>query len=269
MRKKLTCLLAVFACILALTACGGTTAPQPEEIDEDIRNELFSIAETTVQQMDTVVTSGLVEQQKDNGVIYAGLQSWESAKKETGEVDFSADTDGNGIADCFEEKTITVNDEGDYIVTVGVTGAQKTADCVVTFNKDISDYVSIVTNVNYTFSELMQQAGMNTILGMGTTFAVLILLSLIIAAFGRILTTASRKKAEADHKKEEEEMKKSGVFAGGASAPVAGLLPAGVSDEGQLVAVIAAAVAAYRAQTEPSADPGAFVVRRIRRVRGR
>ena len=57
MRKKLTCLLAVFACILALTACGGTTAPQPEEIDEDIRNELFSIAETTVQQMDTVVTS--------------------------------------------------------------------------------------------------------------------------------------------------------------------------------------------------------------------
>ena len=104
---------------------------------------------------------------------------------------------------------------------------------------------------------------------MGTTFAVLILLSLIIAAFGRILTTASRKKAEADHKKEEEEMKKSGVFAGGASAPGAGSLPAGVSDEGQLVAVIAAAVAAYRAQTEPSADPGAFVVRRIRRVRGR
>ena len=64
-------------------------------------------------------------------------------------------------------------------------------------------------------------------------------------------------------------MKKSGVFAGGASAPGAGSLPAGVSDEGQLVAVIAAAVAAYRAQTEPSADPGAFVVRRIRRVRGR
>ena len=81
MRKKLTCLLAVFACILALTACGGTTAPQPEEIDEDIRNELFSIAETTVQQMDTVVTSGLVEQQKDNGVIYAGLQSWRAPKR--------------------------------------------------------------------------------------------------------------------------------------------------------------------------------------------
>ena len=263
MRKKLTCLLAVFACVLALTACGGNAAAQPEEIAEDIRNELFSIAETTVQQMDTVVTSGLVDQQKDNEVIYSGLQSWESAKKETGDVDFSKDTDGNGIADCFEEKSIIVDDEGSYIVTVGVTGAQKTADCVVTFNKDISDYRSIVTNVNYTSSELMQQAGMNTILGMGTTFAVLILLSLIIAAFGKILAAYSRKKAEAEHKKEEEEQKSSAGSAGGASAS-----PEGPCD-GELVAVIAAAVAAYREETEPSADPGAFVVRRIRRVRSR
>ena len=261
MRKKLTCLLAVFACILALTACGGTTAPQQEEIDEDIRNELFSIAETTVQQMDTVVTSGLVEQQKDNGVIYAGLQGWESAKEEMGEIDFTADADGNGVADCFTEKSVTTDEDGNYIVTVGVAGQNRNADLVVTYAKDLSGYVSIATNVEYTFGELIQQAGLNTLLGMGTTFAVLILLSLIIALFGRLLTSAGKKKvAEEDKKEQEAAAKRAAAPAPAPAAPAA-------SDDGQLVAVIAAAIAAYRAEAEPAAAPEDFVVRKIRRIR--
>lgn len=266
MRKKLTGLLAVFACILILTACAGNPAADKEQIDKKTIDNLYSIAESTVQKMDTTVNSGLIEEWKNEKVIYSGLQSWESARQEIGEVDFSVDADGNGIADCFEEKSVTADDDS-YTVTIGVTGTLKSADFVVTVNREINDYTLIVTNVNYTDDELMHQALMNTILGMGTTFAVLILLSLIIAAFGRILTFAARKKAEADLKKEEAELKKgTAVSPGGA---VSSETSPGMSGDGQLVAVIAAAVAAYRAQTEPAADPGAFVVRRIRRVRGR
>lgn len=260
MRKKLIGLLAVFTCLVLLTACGGTASGEVEEIPEETRNSLYSLTESTAQSLDEVVSSGMIEDQKSNATIYAGLLSWESAKAEIGDVDFTTDADGNGLADCFTEKSITFDEDGGYIVTVGVTGSMKSADLVATYNQDVTDYKSLVTNVNYSFNELMQQAGLNTLLGMGTTFAVLILLSLIIALFGRIFTDRAKKLAEEAEKKEREEAEKQ-KGAGGASQ---GSL-AGQTDEGALVAVIAAAIAAYRASEEPDVEPGAFIVRRIRR----
>lgn len=264
MRKKLTGLLAVAACLVLLTACGGTASGGVQEIPEETKNALYSLTESTTQSMDEVVTSGLIEEQKSNATIYAGLQSWESAKAEVGNVDFSVDADGNGLADCFTEKSITVDDEENYIVTVQVAGDKKSADIVATYNKDITDYVSLVTNVNYSFKELMQQAGLNTLLGMGTTFAVLILLSLIIALFGYILTSRDKKKAEAEAKKDAEEAERRAAAA--AAAPAQKSPQAAPADDGAIVAVIAAAIAAYREAAEPAADPDAFVVRRIRRI---
>ena len=266
MRKKLTGLFAVIACLALLTACAGNTSSEVQEIPEETQNSLYSLTESTIQSMDEVVKSGLIEEQQSNAVIYAGLQSWETASAEIGAVDFTVDADGNGLADCFTEKSITVDDEGNYIATVEVTGANKSADVVATYNKDITDYVSLVTNVNYSFNELIQQAGMNTLLGMGTTFAVLILLSLLIALFGYIFTTREKKKAEEEAKKDQEEvLAKSAAAHSGAAAPSQGSL-AGTQD-GALVAVIAAAIAAYRAEAEPAGDPEAFVVRHIRRIR--
>ena len=262
MRKKLTGLLAVFACLLMLTACSGT-ASGTEEIPDEIRTSLFSLTEGTAQQMDAVVEGGMIEEQKSNKTIYTGLQSWQTAKEETGAIDFTTDADGNGVADCFTEKTVSRDDDGNYVVTVEVAGEKKTADLVVSYNEEMNDYVSMVTNVNYSGAELMQQAGLNTLLGMGTTFAVLILLSLIIAAFGRIFTVYAAKKAEERAKKEEE------AAASKSSAPAAqGSLASAqtTADDGALVAVIAAAIAAYRAEAEPGVDPDGFVVRRIRRI---
>ena len=147
-----------------------------------------------------------------------------------------------------------------------VAGAAKTADLVITYNKDLTDYVSLVTNVNYTRTELIQQAGLNTLLGMGTTFAVLILLSLIIAAFGKIFTTIEKKRIEEQVKKDKEEQEKAKQAE--KSAPAAQTAaPAPASEDGVIVAVITAAIEAYRAEAEPDVEPGAFVVRRVRRVR--
>ena len=258
MKKKLTGFLAVFACVLALTACGGTNNADTQEIPEETISALYGLTETTAQSLDEVVKSGTIEEQKDNTVVYSGLQSWESAKAEIGEIDFSTDADSNGRADCFTEKSITTDDDGNYIVTLEVAGAAKTADLVITYNKDLTDYVSLVTNVNYTRTELIQQAGLNTLLGMGTTFAVLILLSLIIASFGKIFTTIENKRIEEQEKAKQAEK----------SAPAAQTAaPAPASEDGVIVAVITAAIEAYRAEAEPDVEPGAFVVRRVRRVR--
>ena len=262
MRKKLTAILLAFVCVLALTACGGSSKKSDEPaVEEGMKTMLFSQAENDAQQMDAIVKAGQIEEQKSESVIYAGLQGWESAKEEMGEIDFTADADRNTVADCFTEKSVTTDEDGNYIVTVGVAGQNRNADLVVTYAKDLSGYVSIATNVEYTFGELIQQAGLNTLLGMGTTFAVLILLSLIIALFGRLLTSAGKKKvAEEDKKEQEAAAKRAAAPAPAPAAPAA-------SDDGQLVAVIAAAIAAYRAEAEPAAAPDDFVVRKIRRIR--
>lgn len=265
MRKKLTGILALLACILVLSACGAGTSPDVEEIPEELQLQLYSLAENTAQQMDAVVAQGLADEQSSNKVVYTGLQGWASAADEIGQVDFVTDANSDGIADCFERKSITRDSEGDYVVTVRVQGAVRNANLVVTFKNDLSEYVSIATNINYTKKELIQQAGLNTLLGMGTTFCVLILLSLIIAAFGKVLTSSSKKK---DLEKDVQEMPVRKEDARPAAAPSGGRGSAAQDvDDGALVAVITAAIAAYRASNEPAADPDAFVVRKIRRIR--
>ena len=250
MKNKWKGLFVILACILVLTACASSGDAGQEEITEDLKSTLFELTESTTQQMDEVVRADMIEEQADNYAVYTGLQSWASAIEEIGEVDFETDANADGIADCFTEKSVETDDDGNYIVKIDVKGSQKDAEVSATYDKDITEYVSLVTNVNYTSRELMEQAGMNTLLGMGTTFAVLILLSLIIALFGRIFTSSGTRKRKEKEKAEEEEEKR---FAEqGATPPL------------EVVAVIPAAVAAYRA-AEGQTD--AFVVRRIRRVR--
>ncbi len=268
MRKKLIGFLAVLTCFVFLTACGSSAQNEEvQEIPQETQSLLYSNTEMTAQQMDQVVADGTIEDYKDYAPVYSGIQSWASAKEEIGNIDFTTDADGNGSADCFTDKSITVDDEGNYIVTVEVAGEQKTADFVVTYVKSLEDYAGIVTNVNYSFGELMQQAGLNTLLGMGTTFFVLILLSLIIAGFGKFFVSWDKNKAEKARKKEEEAKKNADPFV--TAVPVADqgtpAAPATAGDDA-LIAVIAAAVSAYREQAEPNAVPGDFVVRKIRRI---
>ena len=107
-------------------------------------------------------------------------------------------------------------------------------------------------NPKASFSELMQKAALNTLIGMGTVFAVLILISIIIACFGFIpkIQAAFAKKEEAPE-----------APAAPVVAPVAPEPVVEEEDDTELVAVIAAAIAAY----EGSTNTEGFVVRSIHR----
>jgi sodium pump decarboxylase gamma subunit len=112
----------------------------------------------------------------------------------------------------------------------------------------------ITTNVEYSMSEKIQQAALNTLLGMGTTFTVLILLALVIALFGKIVGGASNRTTQ----------KKSAAAPAAAPAPAAvASVEEELADDMELVAVIAAAVAAY----EGKQSTDGFVVRSIRKAR--
>ena len=98
-------------------------------------------------------------------------------------------------------------------------------------------------------------AGLNTLMGMGVVFLVLILISFVISAFGLINKAEERKKANVP----------------AAPAPVPAAPAASVeepeedlTDDLELVAVIAAAIAASE-----NTNPDGLVVRSIRKVSSR
>ena len=140
-------------------------------------------------------------------------------------------------------------------VVVSVKGSKHDADVVFTMESSDQNYTvkGITTNVEYSMKEKIQQAGMNTLLGMGTTFAVLILLALVIALFGKVVGGAFSNKNKA--------ASKTAAPAPVAAAPVAE--EEELTDDMELVAVIAAAIAAF----EGAESTDGFVVRSIRKAR--
>lgn len=108
----------------------------------------------------------------------------------------------------------------------------------------------LMTGCDDEFGGMMAEAGYNTLLGMGTVFVVLVLMSLIISLFGVFFGNKSKKTktenksvdntiAQIIEKEEQEEL----------------------SDDLELVAVISAAIAAY----EGSASTEGYVVKSIKK----
>ena len=109
---------------------------------------------------------------------------------------------------------------------------------------------SMDVSAHYSTGEILKKAGLNTVLGMGTVFVVLIFISFIIYLLGYI-PKLQEKLANKDKKVEEK--KEAPVQAAPAPAAAA-------EDDAELVAVIAAAIAA----AEGTSTDG-FVVRSIKR----
>ncbi len=109
----------------------------------------------------------------------------------------------------------------------------------------------------YSKGELIKQAGMNTLIGMGTVFIVLIFISFIISLF-KYLPALFAKKPEI--KVEEKK-----------TAPVVATTPAvkeeNLMDDSELVAVITAAITAASASCGNAISKDKLVVRSIKRVR--
>ena len=110
---------------------------------------------------------------------------------------------------------------------------------------------SFTVNAHYGMSEILEKAGLNTLLGMGTVFVMLIFMSFIISLIKYVPAllngTSKKKKAEAPK-------------AAPAPAVAAAVEEAEEMDDTELVAVIAAAIAAAEGTTTDG-----FVVRSIKR----
>lgn len=243
MKKRLLVLGMAIVCIFGMTACGKAaddTAANALGITEE---GAINYADQVLDSVRTIVDQNMQEQYAGDAVVSAALTSWTSAMEDIGE--FKSITDHEVI----------VGKDG-ATINVMIEGTDHNAVVEILLDSELT-LTGITTNVQYSFGELMEKAALNTILGMGTVFVVLILISLLISCFVFI----PRMQAALTGKKDEDSTEPEAVAAAPVSTAAAAVTE-DLTDDYELVAVIAAAIAA----SEGAASTDGFVVRSIRRA---
>ena len=146
-------------------------------------------------------------------------------------------------------------DGNEIIVDVEVACERRNANIEMIYDNDLSNMVlkSAAFNPDYSTGEKMSKAGLNTVIGMGTVFAMLIIIAFIIWLFSAIPALFKGKGSKKDKTEE------------GIDKAVEQIVKneTAESSDAELVAVIATAVAAYEGTT----DTSGFVVRSIRKIK--
>ncbi len=235
-KKKL--LLIVSLCLLAVGVfgCGsdenatynGYTVDQLAANNTGILDELVAMSDSDL------ATYQSMQGQLDDATTNV-INNWVDVKDEIG--DFVA----------YGDVAVT---EANGTITVEQTANFTNRDIKVTFVYDDDMQVQDITiDKVYSLGETMTKAAMNTAMGMGTVFVMLIIISLIISGF--TLINKAQSKAES---------RKAAAVPAPVAAPAAPAQAAPQTDDLELVAVIASAIAAA---TGTSTDD--FVVRSIKR----
>ena len=220
-------------------------------------------AKLTAVQSLGVSTEGLIAQKvmseaQGNAVMAAICEEQINVRKELGDVR-SIDIDKASVVQMAD---------GTYTVMLPVTFTEGSMQYVMNLNmisQQIVDaeFTELASNEeeNKTVGQLLETATVYAIIGIGTVFAVLIFISLLIACFKFIHKWETGQKAKAEP-------------APAAPAPVKAAAPVPAPAAGQdlmgdaeLVAVISAAIAAY----EGTSSNGLVVrsIRRVQRSKGR
>lgn len=250
--KKLLILLCVLTCALSLCGCAEEEVPQDPT--------LISMSEYIVQSMIVPM---------DAANVAAIKEAYEASEVEAQLYDSGLKIDGEGLYAAFDswlkcQDEIGALESIDSVKVVKIDDDEITVNAHITCNSGKGAQVellytprnkmtSCVFNVDRTFEENMTNAGLNTLLGMGTVFVVLILISFIISLFKFISVF------EEGMKKKEEPSAAAAV-----DNTVAQIVAREEqSDDTEIIAVISAAIAAYESANGGSSD--GFVVRSIKR----
>jgi sodium pump decarboxylase gamma subunit len=284
MKSKFLVLGVVLSCLLSLSACGETTPTKsidsskyPAEmfneasivsymnnLEDDNFEKWFAQGITPdnfeenlyvalAMKFRTEVTNGMERTVLDGvdedfyNAIKSGYTSWYKALDDIGYTDSSSLPDELYISDV----NYYTNDKEQLVIDATLQGTKHSALFQVYMNNETMATDMGVT-VNKSNGEKLQNAGLNTLLGMGMAFTVLIIISLIISLFPMFISGSKKKKVN------DKEIAEKAIDNTISQIEEQEEL---VSDA-ELVAVIAAAIAAY----EGSGSTDGFHVRSIRKV---
>lgn len=250
MKKRISVLIVVLAAFFGLAGC--TSNSETLEYDEETIQQATeflieycnSVDEDTIEEWNSR-TDFAVEQELYNAELpftpesfLGAMDSWQSGIDECG--------------DYIEHGDFTFEATADEL-TVTVPARFEEREATLEFIYDENLYLdSMTVSGIYSTGEILEKAGLNTVLGMGTVFVVLIFISIVIwlLKFIPVIERKLRGKKAEPVKAE----------TGNEELGQAVSEEVDLTDDMELIAVISAAVAA----AEGTAADG-FVVRSIRR----
>ena len=249
--KKLASLLFMAMLVLGLTAC-GSKEPVETVVDSAYAQQVSDFLVANISGMTAEDMQYYVDMDAED--LQALLdQSGVPVMAEAFQDIFAGYA---GDVELFGEYVSTDNyelkgDEEEATHTTSLTFTAHPATLMLVFDEDGVVTTGSIDPVLST-GEILEKAGLNTVIGMGTVFVILIFISFVIALLPKVtgmIENAGKKKEAVPAPK-------------AASAPVAAEPAAAeeLVDDLELVAVISAAIAAY---TGTSSD--GFVVRSIKR----
>lgn len=237
--------------ILSFTGCASkeTTLEYDEASVEQVTEFLISYCmsadEATIEEWKSMSDMEMELQLINAGLpltaesFIGAMESWQAGIEECG----AYIQHGDYIYEASEDE---------LEVSTSVLYENREATLVFIFDENL--YLDNMTvNAQYSLGEILEKAGLNTILGMGTVFAVLIFIAFIISLFKYISVIESALKNKKNKQTKE-------VSNAKAEVPAVPVVEEEVSNDLELVAVIAAAIAAAE-----GTSTDAFVVRSIRR----
>jgi len=273
--KRPVLLILMLFLLLSMTACGGSRSKLEYNADTVEKNTKNAIA--IMQHAEELGISRLAEAEDEELVEFEawiksnGLPIKGSAFKD-GYLSFREAVNGDlgEVVSVADNTVITPGDDSitcDVVLTGSKTfpdGSPRTATAEIIMTKG-GTITSAVINVDRTFNEKIINAALNTVLGMGTTFCLLIFISIVIWIMGTVVQNMENRKtkvrSEAENaainaaaqiaEREEQSRKQNADASAGDSA---------------LIAVISAAIAAYESErTGTAVSPDTFIVRSLRR----
>ena len=277
MKRKILVLGVILSCLFGLSACGEAAEGsldsyrypkelfKPDSLEqyatyiEDKVFEGWYLNYITPENFDEKQYLGLAMEFDENNLtikkvneddfnaIKSGYISWYKAVEEIG---------FNSVGTLNDDIKVTgvksyINDDDILVIDATIQGTKHSALMQLYINNDFSIREAGVT-VDKTLGEKLTNAGLNTLLGMGMAFTILILISLIICLFP-VLFGENKKKKVSDKD----------IAAKAMDNTINQIAEQeDLSGDSELVAVIAAAIAAY----EGSGSTDGFRVRSIRKV---
>lgn len=259
MKKKIALALSMVLMVFVLGACGkqdpskmdynGTSYKELEQQMQENITMVQAILQFYSENSLTAetVTDDVKEYLYSVGVTdaqIAAAERWDEIEKEFGKSDAA-------LSQEIPMKSFEVTKSGKTLTTdLFIKFEKKKVDFQVVYDYYSMEITGISIEPVYTLGEKMQKAGINTLLSITVVFAVLILISLLIACFKIFPYLEQKKKQNGNHAAVPEQKMPAPAVEAKATA----------ADDGELIAVIAAAIAAG---TGTSTND--FVVRSIRR----
>lgn len=200
--RRMVLLFCMMVCVFTMMLSGCGSRPQDTLIPESIAAGMKTGARNYLTQFDSYDDTALQDelsrmQRQKNTVMESAILSWQSCRADLGK-----------LAAILSEEVERVSDNT-YQVTVLASFEKRELEFVLTAEElEDAGYTGgaalVPTELSfypkYTMGEKLARAALNSLLGMGTVFIVLLLISILIGRLEKVNRLAEKLKAGKEEK---------------------------------------------------------------------